>query len=331
MECMTKASHIIDLKSERSVVIGLLYIINHDKYLDHYRNGFMKYIPYRLLPRIKPKIIEDILRRDHVIGKVIGVNIKPIDFNCKKDLDDYIMGLKKLGAEQFNNLYLEEIQDICKESIEYIEGALNIQISNHEDIRIPYTPLVIREIYNLLGERLEKKEALLICKDKEVSKQMIKLIGKDIKFITILGCNLEDSEEIYNYIFEETGLSIFHSSDINKILGRYHIVINFAEDFNLEASKIKRNAIVFDFSPSNGLDSTIASSRKIIHSIKDFGYRLEDIGINENKWMGSWVDSALYSILDGSLFGQVKLLYIGRDYFSVKDYVNSFIKLKGKL
>lgn len=316
-------------KIREECLIVLLYIIKHNKYLEHYRSGLMKYIPYGLLPNIKPKIIDDIVRKDDIIGKVVGINLKPIDYSCEKSLEEYIIGIKRLGIEDINSLYLEEMEYVPRTVIKYMEDSLGLKISRNQDIKIFHIPLVIKKIYNLLEYDLQDKEILIISEDKEISKTIIREIAKDIKFITNLGCSLTDSEEIYEYILEETGLSLFHSSDISKIWGRYSIVINLSEDFKLEVSKIKRNAIIFDFGSRKNLDSNRKDN--LLHSIKDFGFKLEDININRNKWLGDWIRSDLYGALDGILPGEIKILYLEKDYYHIEDYVNSFIKLKGML
>lgn len=307
----------------------MLYIISHDKYLNYYKKGLRTYLPYRFLPDIKSNIIEDIVQKGDIIGRIAGVNIKSVDFNCKKSLEKYIMEIRKLGIENFHNIYLEEINYIPKEALEYMEEGLNLRICKNAYTNIAYIPMVIKEIYANLNENLQDKEVLIISRDKEIAKKTIKLISKDLKFITNIGCSIEDNEEIYNYIFEETGLSLFNSSDINRIIGRYSILINFTEDFRLETSKVRRNAIVFDFSFMNR--SNFKDSNNIIHSINDFGFKVEDLPIHKNKWIDDKVNSTLYESLNGRISGNVEFLYLGNEIYSIEDYVKFFIKLKGDI
>lgn len=307
----------------------MLYIISHDKYLNYYKRGLRTYLPYRFLPDIKSNIIEDIVQKGDIIGKIAGVNIKPVDFNCKKSLEKYIMEIRKLGIENFHNIYLEEINYIPKEALGYMEEGLNLKICKNAYTNISYIPMVIKEIYEKLNQNLQDKEVLIISRDKEITKKTIKLISKDLKFITNIGCSIEDNEEIYNYIFEETGLSLFNSSDINRIIGRYSILINFTEGFRLETSKVRRNAIVFNFSFMNRPD--FKDSNNIIHSINDFGFKIEDLSIHKNKWIDDKINSTLYESLNGGISGNVEFLYLGNEVYSIEDYVRFFIKLKGDI
>lgn len=256
--------------------------------------------------------------------------MKAIDYSCQEELEKYIKGIKGLDLERFNRLYLEEHRHIPKETIEYMEKKLGMKILSNEEVKINHIPLVIKNIYNLLYEDSNNKEVLFICRNKEISKKAIKEITRVSKFITMLGSNLEESEEVYQYILEETGLSLFTSTNIDEILGRYSVIINFDEDFKLESSKIKKNAIVFDLNKKSNLEDEKNKNSRL-YKIKDFGFDLKELGISSNEWLSPRVDLELYDLINGERPGQVKYLYIENNWYSIKDYINSFIKLKGKL
>lgn len=330
MECIIYPSHILDVKSERRIIIGLLYIINHKRYLEHYKKGFIKHIPEFFLPKIKSKIIDDIIQEDNIIGRIAGVNIKPIEFNNEKELEEYIIGIRDVRTENCTSLYIEEYKDITDKAINYIENSLNMKIYKGDSTRIIQIPIVIKEIYKLLGENLQEKEVLVLCKDKEISKKIIKEISKDIRFITCIGCNKEDEEEIYEHILEETGLSLFYSSNIGKILENYSIIINLMDDFNLNTSRIKRNCIIFDYSNRYSLKNK-ESKLNISNRIEDFVFNLKSIGIKETKWIDNKAHSDLYESLNQSDNQKISYLYSGNDYYTVENYVNTFIKVRGKL
>ena len=290
----------------------------------------MKYVPYRLYPKIKARVIDDIIRDDNIIGKVAGINMKPISYSCEKELEEYIIAIKKLELEDFTGLYLEESEKLSKEAISYMEDRIGLKITPNEDVKIIQIPLIIQNIYSVLNESLDSKEVLVISKDKETSKKIIREVAKISKFITTLGCNKEDSEEIYEYVLEETGLSLFNSSNIDKILGKYSIIINDADDFNIESSKIKKNAIIIDFNKKNYLDHEKNKKSKL-YRVKNLGFDLKDFGISSNKWLDSKVDIELYDLINKGIAGKVKYLYVENDWYSIKEYVDSFIKLKGRL
>ena len=315
---------------ERRNIINLLYIVNHSKYLEYSKNGIMKYLPYGFYPKMKARIIDDIIKDDNIIGKVAGVNFKPISYSCEKELDEYIIGIKKLDLESFTGLYLEEGKNLPKEIISYMEDEIGLKITPNEDTKITLIPILIQKIYNVLKESLESKEVLVISKDKETSKKVIKEVAKISKFITTWGCNVDDSEEIYEYVLEDTGLSLFNSSNIDKILGRYSIIVNCADDFKIECSKIKKNTIIIDFNNKN-YPGHEKNDRSRLYEISDLGFDLKELGLNNNKWFNSKLDMALYDLINGSVPEKLRYVYVENEWYNINEYANSFIKLKGKL
>lgn len=256
--------------------------------------------------------------------------MKSIDFNCKKEIKEYVIGIKKLGIENFDGLYMEDSRYISKEVINYMEDEIGLKILSNKYSKVPYIPLVIKAIYNILNENLKSKEVLVISKNKEASKKIIKEIAKITQFITNSGCNLDDSEDVYEYILKETGLSLFTSPNVDKILGKYSIIVNLNDDFKLESMNINRNTIIFDLNREEYLECEKNINSRL-YKIKDFGFDLEDLGVSKNKWLTSIVNMQLHDLIIGEIPVNVKYLYLGEDWYSIKNYVNSFIKLKGKL
>lgn len=315
------------MKLERRIYIGLLYIVNDKKYLEHYKKGIIRHVPEFLLPKIKPNIIDDIVKKESVIGKVAGINLKPIELNDEKELERYIMGIRNIKTEDCTKLYIEDHQYIPYEILEYIENALDMKISKGNATKIDQIPLIIRKIYKLLEEDLVEKEVLILSKDKEILKKMIKGISKDLKLITAMGYDNKYENEIYEYILEETGLSLFYSSNINKILGNYSIIINLMNDFNLDVSKIKRNCIIFNFSERSVVENEVRKFNKI----DDLIFQLKDTDVNETKWIAKDLYSDLYESLAGNSKHKVSYLSCGNNCYTIEEYVNLFIKHRGKL
>ncbi len=313
------------LKLERRVIIGLLYIVDSGRYLKHYKKGFMKYIPEFILPKIKPNVIDDIMRGNDIVGKIAGINLKPIDFNDKHEFREYLNVLIKFKEdESYDRLFIEGCKDLDKEIIFNIEEFTNMKISDGEYIKITNLSKVMKEICNLLKDNLEEKEILIICDNKERMKKIIKGISRNVRFITAIGCE-EDNEEIYEYILDETGLSLFYPSNIERILGNYSIIINLIDNLEINFSKVRRNCIIFDF-----VDGIYLDNKKSFFPIKDFAFNLNDLGINENRWIRGEVLSSLAESLICNNIEAVTYLYSQGKHYTIKDYVNSFIRVKGK-
>lgn len=293
--------------------------------MEYYKNGLKKYIPEIFLPKIKPKIIDDIIGESDIIGKIVGINLKPINFNDESQLKEYLNGIVKLKGEDCNRLFIEGYENLSIEAINRIEEYTNMKIPNGEDTKITNLSLAMREICSLSKEDLEEKEILVICDDKERTKRIIKEISKDVRFVTVVGCE-NYNDEIYEYILEETGLSLFYPSNIERILENYSIIINLIDDLKLDLSKIRRNCIVFDFGKGN-----LFVNKKRVPFIQDFAFDLNDLGVNKNKFIKDNVRANLSEALSLKKNIEIKYLYSDKNYYLVKDYVNLFIKLKGKL
>lgn len=299
-------------------------MLSNERYMKYYKKGFATYIPEAFTPRFKPRIIDKILKGDKTIGKVAGINLKPVDLRDEKDLHKYIKAIENLKNEEYNRLYMEGQEDIDDQILDYLQEALSLEILNGRDLRIKSLPLAMRMIYGYLKENLEDREVLVLCDQKDTVKEVIKEISKDVKLITITGCSPEENEEIYDYVFEEVGLSVFYPSKIEKVIGNYSIIINFMDSSKFDFSRVRRNSILFNFSNYHILDN----NRLAV--IEDFGFDLRDIGIR-SKWINSKISTTLYENLLGREYQELKYLYCKNQYYLIKDYISLYLKVKGHL
>lgn len=232
--------------------------------------------------------------------------------------------IKEIKEVEDTNLYIEGQEYFKQDVLDYIEEMVDMKISNGEDTKIKYLPMIMKDIFKSMKDSLEEKEVLVICDDKEKSKKIIKGISKDAVFITAIGCNKDEQEEIYDYILEEVGLSLFYPSNINRVLENYSLIINFTDNIKYDFSRTRRNCVFFDFGFGNNI-----GNRKKFPIIKDIGFSLKDLGLNETKWLDKVVKASVREALEEKN-GQSKVyLYIDNDYYLIKDYINLFIKVKG--
>jgi hypothetical protein len=259
-----------------------------------------------------------------VIGKIVGINLKPMDLNNKEDLDEYLKALAKLKDENSNTLFIEGYENLSSSTLDYIQEFTEMKIFNGEHTKLSNILTVIRRIYSILKEDVGDKEILVICDEKEMTKRIIKEVAKDFRFIAAIGCE-EYNDEIYEYILEETGLSLFYPANIHKILSQYSIIINFTGELEFDISNAKRNAIVFNFSKTN-----LKDNKNRVYFIEDYGFDLKELGIKKPEWIDSKIPSSLFETLLGSENKSINYLVAGNNYYSIKDYVNSFIKVKGR-
>ena len=264
------------------------------------------------------------MRENDIIGRMAGINLKPIDFDDEYKLKEYLNAIMKLKDEDCTKLFIEGYEKLNKETIYHIQEFTNMKILDGEETRINNLPLVMKDICNLMKEDIAEKEILVICDDKEKTKRTIKEISKDVRFVTAIGCE-EYNDEIYEYILEETGLSLFYPVNIDRILENYSMIINLMDGLSLDFSKVRRNCIVFDFGQGNSLHNN-----KRPPFIQDFAFNFNDLGVNKNRLMQNRVLSNLFEALVEDRKKDIKYLYSEGNYYSIKDYVNLFIKVKGK-
>lgn len=294
--------------------------------MKYYRKGFISHIPEFFLPKFKPNIIDEIIRDDNIIGKVAGINLKTVDFNEANDINSYIKTIEKLPMEGYTRLYIEGMEEFDEKIRFKIEEELGLKILDGRNTKFDNLSFVLGKIYDYLKDSLEEKEVLIVSNDKEVTKNTIKEIGKVAKLITITGCNKEENEEIYEDIFEEIGLSIFCPNKIEKIIGNYSIIVNLMDNGELDFSGVRKSLIIFNFSRCE-----IPNRNNRLAIIEDFGFELKDIGIKKNKWINNKISTSLYEGLLGTKPQKIRYIYSKNQYYSIKDYVNLNLMVKGRL
>lgn len=298
--------------------------------MEYYKRGWFKYVPERFIPIIRPKIIDTINKEGNIIGRVAGINLKPIDLKEEKLLNEYIQAIIKLNQEQNKTLIIEDYNHIDKESVDEIRKKTNMRIFTGENTKIKSIPIAIKEIYNLLKEDLKKQEILVISDRKAIAKDIIKSFSKEVRFITTIGDTEENIEEIYNSILEETGLSLFHSSNIEKILSNYSIIVNLKDTLDFNISKLRKSAIVFDLSHSK-IFKTADKGRNTYHVIEDFIFQLDSLGIEDTIWINNKLSSNIYESLNEKQDLKFYQIYSNGDYYYLRDFVNLVIRAKGKM
>ncbi len=305
------------------MTIGFLYIIDKDKYLQYYKKGFIKYMPQIFLPLFKPVILEKIKKEEIVIGKVGAVNLKSIDFNSEEQLNKFIKSIEKIQDEDCVSILMEEYIDLDSSILETLKKNLNIFSGSGMLKKIVDLPIVIRKIFNILNEDIKDKEVLILSDDKEKAKEIIKELAKDIRFITVYGLDEEEEEELYQYILYEIGLSIYHTKDFYNTIENYSVVINLIDRINLSKTIRKKDSIVFDFSSGNNESSLI----------KDYGYDLKDLAIKKSKWFGPIINTKMIEFLLEENINNIKPKYLitkENNYYTFKEYVELFIKIRGR-
>ena len=86
--------------------IGFLYIIDKEKYINHFHRGLKKFIPPNFLPTIRPRVLGDIYNKEEIIiGKAAGY-FKGLQ---NKELVDGHFSYRKLKDEYVDTLILDDL------------------------------------------------------------------------------------------------------------------------------------------------------------------------------------------------------------------------------
>jgi len=295
-----------------------LYIIDEKKYLNQYKKGITKLLPNFFVPNIKPKVLHE---AENII--FAGINIKPIDFDDNDDLNKYIEGIKEVLNEEIGGVYLEGQEKLNYNVLKTIEDNTNVKVFYGENIRIKYLPFILKEIYEILNDNLQEKEILILDSDIERIKKTIKTLSRHVAYITVAGLSEQNQNDLYNYILEETGISVFFSNNIERIAGNYNVIINFIDNMDYIINKLKKHSLVFDF--SRGENEKLVNRPPLI---KDFYFTLNNYEHKEFL-TSKEISSSLFEALSLKQFNSI-LLYAENELYSTRRFAENFLRIKGR-
>ena len=139
--------------------------------------------------------------------------------------------------------------------------------------------------------------------------------------VTLSGDYEDSIEDISNYILAKTGLSIFYSKKVHKILKNYSIIINFKSEEHIDINQLRKKAIVFDFSIEKAFkQSNNRRERRAV--IQDFLFKASDLNIKQNKWMEGLAPSYVYESFHPLKTIKPEALVVNKGLYSFKDFVD---------
>lgn len=313
------------------IIIGLIYILSQKTYYDYYYRGIKRILPRSLIPIIKPIVIETIYDLDgNISGKICGIFLRDYPKEKDKIIENIIVSLENLKDEHINYIVLEDMFLFNNMDFRLIEERTNLKVLDGIKVLTAFLPIALKEIYKLLNEDIKTKEVLIIGDNEEQTKDIIEAICKDIRFITITGqYDRGIIDNIYKNILEKTGLSIFYSRNIDKILTNYSIIINLIDNYSIDFKKLRSEVIVFDFSINKSLSKSNLPKGKNV--IEDFIFKKEALNIKSNKYFPEAICSRIYESLKEFHEDDLRGFYIDDNIYSIEEFVNKKIKNKGKL
>jgi len=278
-------------------------------------------MPKGLIPQIKPKVVNYFYDSEgNAVGKAVGIILK--DYDESDLVQEFILALEKLKNDRLQFLLIEDLHIFNKGQLELIEKSTNLKVVNGMNILVDFLPIVLDSIYRLLDKDLKSKEVLVIGNKEEVTKKVIESICKVVRFVTITGNFQKESvENIYQYILEKTGLSVFYSKNIDRILTNYSIIINLIDNCRLNNKTLRNDAIIFDFSFDKYLSRELRYNSKLT-VIEDFIFKGDNVNFDRKGIIPELIPSYIYEYLIKSKPNDLYGVYADEKIYSIEDLIS---------
>ncbi|WP_262429399.1 hypothetical protein [Paratissierella segnis] len=296
--------------------------MDYEKYKSWFKTQGLKYLPDFLFPKFKPKILDYIKKDKENLGRIIGINLKPINFLDESQLSMFIEGILKLKSCDDTMFYIEGMEHIPKFILIEIGKRTGLNFKFGDNTRIFNIPQIIIKAYDILEEDYNSKETLVICKDKERLLELMQMLSDHFKFLSVFGLDEVGKNELYEAILEATGISIFQPVQIDRLIKNYNIIINFNDEIDFNISNIRSDALIIDF-----------SEKKPFNLVDKKGIIIEDINFElniENEFIEKFVSPPfLESLCEDwdKVFTRIK---VKDSFYSIEEIIGLKVKLKGK-
>ena len=264
------------------------------------------------------------------IGKVGGILLNSNVEDRKELVEAIVNGIEKIKEDHINYLIMEELSLFNRAEIELIEDKTNLKILDGKPALMNTLPLVLKDIQSITKEKLREKEVLIIGNGDKLIEELICTLHKEISFITLVGDDEVAIENTSQSVFKRTGLSIFCSRNIDKILTNYSIIVNLKDDNPININRLRRGAIIFDFSINKGFSKNIKNRRGLV-VIEDFMFASKDLNIMENQWVDGLISSKFYEFFYDHIERKPMGLLVNDNIYAVEDLIDKEIRKKGKL
>jgi len=305
----------------------LIYVLGDESYRNLIKTNALRFVPDFLLPHFKPKIIENINTNEEVvIGKIVGINIKPINFLDKKQWDLFIEGIIKVKTVEDTKIYIEDFIKYPVDYLNKIECNTSLKFRSGDNIRISNIPLIIEKIYKSLGKGYNLTDTLIISDNKQKVIDTIKLLTDKINFFTVIGLDPLSKDELYEEILDCTGVSIFQPNNVDKIIKNYGTIINYNNKVDFEKGNVRNESVIIDFSIEKPFKVLESTNKRIIY-VGEINFELNI----SNNWIGKFGSAELIECIDGYDNMEFSQIYTNNDFYFIDDFIKSEIKKRGRI
>ena len=295
-------------------------------------------MPTFLFPMFKPKALGSIKKGVEEVGRVVGINTKPLKDSDGNQCIKFVEAIKKVKKDSDSMLYIEDFDLYSLEFFAFIEERTELKFNTGDNIRTKNIPLILSEITKKLSKDMHQADTLIICNNRDRIIEIIKGLSAFINFFTVIGVEASIKDEVYNYVYECTGISIFQPNNMEKIIKNYSTIINTMDEIYFDIANIRNQAIIIDFSYNKPL-RTLANSKKNCIYIEDINFKVKtpyhlnelgDISPHYNEWINEYIEPELHEGLmeEEKIFSQI---YTNNDYLYLEDYVLNKTKIKGRI
>lgn len=267
-----------------------------------------------------------------VIGKGIGIfTVDYKELSKSKYIEGIIEGVEKFRTSETKNIVLDNLDLLGLEDIEYIEDRTKLKIVDGKKIMIYFMPSVLKELYDGLESKLTDKEVLIISDDSFLTYDLIRSLSDEVRFLTVAGEDEKWIEDISRKIYDTTGLSIFYTKNIDRILKRYDIILNLSEYIFVDIDKLRGNVIVFDLSFEHILAQQARKINSKILIVEDFLFDYEQL-VSERQFfhIKKEIPSYKYEVFEEKSMEDFKKVLVDGNSYTLEDLINKKIKKKVK-
>lgn len=204
--------------------------------------------------------------------------------------------IKKLIKNEVTNVVLSKEFDENQDFINAL-NASNINIFNGRWLQKYLSVQIIDFIINQKNIKKEECEiAITVNQITDLSIELIKILAKQYKRLTIVTNHIEKLRKIENEIYEKEGILIVISNNQKKSLLKPQIILNM--DFSkeiLNKYKVNENAIIIN------LEGDIKINQKRFNGVNVNDYEIE-IGREEIIWRKNMEKFRTKDLLDSVLY-----------------------------
>lgn len=242
-------------------------------------------------------------------------------------INGIVKGVEKFKTSKTKTIVLDRLDPINLEDLDYIEEVTKLKVLDGKKVMIDFIPLVLKELSNLLKIELIDEEILVIGDDGHLTYDLVSQLSKEIRFLTVIGDDEKWIEDISKKTYDDTGLSIFYTENVNKILKNYSIIINLNEYMYIDIGKLRGKTIVFDLSFQKVLADKINKYNKNILVVEDFLFDSEDLIIDKLIFGGEKeIPSYKYEVFQRIINKDLKKVFINNRKYTLEDLVDKKIK-----